>query len=134
MLIFSKCKKRILLFSYYDPEKIDSERVDITPTETFLQCSILNKNKNFIVNPHLHKTHKRLSNKTNEAWIVIKGEIRADLYDINKKKIKTIILKKGSCLVMHNGGHALKVTKKNTVFYEIKNGPYLKNKVDKIEL
>ena len=134
MLIFSKHKKNTLLFSYFSIEKNKKQRIDITPPETFLQSSILFKEKNFNVKPHVHKKNIKKINNTNEAWIVIRGEIKADLFDINKKKLKSIFLKKGSCLVMHNGGHSLKVTKKNTIFYEIKNGPFQKNKIDKVEI
>jgi len=132
MLIFSKYKKKTLLFSYHKFDKKSDQREDITPPETFLQCSFLSKDQGFTINPHYHKSNNRLSKKTNEAWIVIRGELQADLYDLNNTKIETLFLKKGSCLIMHNGGHALKVTKKNTLFYEIKNGPYDKEINDKV--
>ena len=134
MLVFSKNKKNLLLFTYYKPNKKFDQRVDITPSGTFLQCSYINKNKDFKVKPHIHKINNRKTNKTNEAWIVLQGEIKADLFDIDKKKIKSLVLKKGSSLIMHNGGHSLKVLKNNTIFYEIKNGPYFRSKNDKEDI
>ena len=45
--------------------------------------------------------------------------------------IHTSKLKKGDVAILYRGGHSFKVIEENTVFYEIKNGPYIGSKFDK---
>ena len=37
-------------------------------------------------------------------------------------------IKKGDISILYRGGHAFDALEKNTIIYEIKNGPYLKDK------
>jgi hypothetical protein len=46
------------------------------------------------------------------------------LFDIDKSKIKNLILKRGSILITVGGGHSINKSSKNTEIVEIKLGPY----------
>ena len=60
----------------------------------------------------------------NECWIVLKGVLYVSLFDIDKSKIKNLILKRGSILITVGGGHSINKSSKNTEIVEIKLGPY----------
>jgi dTDP-4-dehydrorhamnose 3,5-epimerase-like enzyme len=90
-----------------------------------LQVSRINL-KNSIVKPHINigkyfKTKKQIQN---ECWVVIKGSINVSLYDLNKKKLKDIILNQGSILITIEGGHSINKSLNNAELIEIKLGPY----------
>ena len=55
-----------------------------------------------------------------------------NIFDIDKKKIKNLILESGDMYILFRGGHSFKILKDNTEVYEIKNGPYRK-KIKDIE-
>ena len=80
------------------------------------------------MNKHIHTKIQRKTIGTQETWIVIRGKIKVTFYDTNKTKICSKILKKGDISILFRGGHKLDILKKDTIIYEIKNGPYLKGK------
>ena len=49
-------------------------------------------------------------------------------YDIDKIKISEKTLNKGDMSILFCGGHSFECLRKETIIYEIKNGPYKKNK------
>ena len=130
MLIFSKYKKNKIIAGYYKFKNFKKKRVDICPESEFLQIGIINlENKNFL-KPHKHLKQIRKISITQEAWIVIKGSIETTVYDLDNKKLKKLKVNAGDIFILFRGGHSFKKLKKNTIIYEIKNGPYLGNKKD----
>ena len=69
-----------------------------------------------------------------EAWIIIEGKAKAEIFDLNDSHLSDEILCSGDCIVLFRGGHSLQVLEKNTVMYEIKNGPYFGKTNDKIDI
>ena len=95
-----------------------------------MQIGIINlENKNFL-KPHKHLKQIRKISITQEAWIVIKGSIETTVYDLDNKKLKKLKVNTGDIFILFRGGHSFKKLKKNTIIYEIKNGPYFGNKKD----
>ena len=82
---------------------------------------------------HKHLTIQRNTDKTQEAWVVFSGAIRADLYDIDDSLSLTVDLHAGDMVVVYAAGHALEVMEDDTILYEFKNGPYYGRKKDKEE-
>ncbi|MBM3232287.1 hypothetical protein FJZ21_02830 [Candidatus Pacearchaeota archaeon] len=80
---------------------------------------------------HRHLPHQRITQKTQEAFIVTDGSVELTMYDLDNKIIGKEILNAGDCYVYLDGGHALKILSKEAFFYEIKNGPYLGRDKDK---
>ena len=103
----------------------EAGRHDASTVDEILQVSALSLAKGKIVKSHLHKPIVRGTIGTQEAWIVISGKIRAEIFDINKDKISENILMSGDCIVLYRGGHSMQVLEDDTVIYEVKNGPYL---------
>jgi hypothetical protein len=77
---------------------------------------------------HYHKPAKRITFHLEECFVVKKGKIKIKLYGPDKIYFKSIYLKGGQAFLTISGGHEIMVLK-NCEMFEIKNGPYKKDKV-----
>lgn len=77
---------------------------------------------------HYHLPKRRTTQTLQECLMVIKGKIKVDLFGTNKKKIKSVYLSAGDIIIFMAGGHAVHILE-NTEFIEIKNGPFIEDKV-----
>ena len=132
MYIYSKKNKKKILGVIYRYSKISKQRLNISPINEYLQVSTQKLKKNLLINPHIHKKNKRTITSTQEIWLVFRGKLSMNIFDIDKKKIKNLILESGDMYILFRGGHSFKILKDNTEVYEIKNGPYRK-KIKDIE-
>jgi hypothetical protein len=132
--IFSKIEPYKLISSIISIDEIGSYRTDISPNTEFLQVSARKLNGDVFVKAHKHKSILRQITITQEAWVIIKGKIRAMIYDIDKNFLQEVIITDGGCIVLYNGGHSLTPLEDNTIFYEIKNGPYYGYEYDKEDI
>ena len=130
-LIYSKQNPELLICSYISLDEISSYRTDISPEKEFLQVSARKLDDNIHVKSHIHKKIQRTTTITQEAWIVYRGKIKATIFDIDKTLLSEITITKGDCIVLYNGGHSLTCLEDDTIFYEIKNGPYYGYENDK---
>ncbi len=130
MYIFSKKEKKKIIGIIFRGKKISQNRKNLSPVKQFLQVSVQKLSKGFEVKSHIHIKRKKNSLITQEVWLILKGEVEIKIYDLDAKIIKRTILKSGDMYILFNGGHDMKVLKKNTFFYEIKNGPYNKKVKD----
>ena len=122
--LYSKIKSRMLLHVVNRREDITTQRQDLSPEEEFLQVACFSVNKEKKSTPHKHIEQIRTTDITQESWLIIKGRIKAILYDLDDKIIREVILKQGDCLVTFRGGHDYVVLEEDTVIYEYKTGPY----------
>jgi hypothetical protein len=130
--IFSKVDPEKLLHIIVRKEDINPGRMDIVPEENFIQCSMLNlqKDKTFI--PHKHIWKERTRNViAQESWIVIQGSVKCILYDIDDTIIYEPILYPGDASFTLEGGHNYLILEDDTLVYEYKTGPYEGQKFDK---
>lgn len=132
--IFSKIEPDKLISSIITIDEIGSYRTDISPNTEFLQVSARKLNGDVFVKAHKHKPILREITITQEAWIIIKGKIKATIYDIDKNFLEEVIITDGGCIVLYNGGHSLTSLEDNTIFYEIKIGPYYGHENDKEDI
>ena len=130
MLIFSKYKKKKVIGAYYRLKDFNKERIDICPDGEFLQVGLIDLKNRAFLTPHKHLRQIRKISSTQEAWVVIKGLLEIKVFDINDKILKKLKIGTGDVFVLFRGGHSFKKLKKNTIIYEIKNGPYYGNKKD----
>ncbi len=127
MIIYSNKNKKKILGIIFKYKKISNVRLNLSPISEFIQASTQRLKKNSIINPHIHLKNKRLTTSTQEIWLVFKGKLLINIYDTDKKKIKSLFLNKGDMYILFRGGHSFKAVVNNTELYEIKNGPYRKN-------
>ena len=128
MYIYSKKNKTKLIACIYRAKKIIPNRFDLSPSDELLQAGVIKLKDDFMLKKHLHTEIIRKTKGTQEIWIVMSGKIKVIFYDTDKIKISEKTLNKGDMSILFRGGHSLKCLKKESIIYEIKNGPYKKNK------
>ena len=129
--IYSTIEKNKLIASYIRFGEVSDHRNDLSPKEEYLQASARKVKNGTIVKAHKHLPVDRNSDITQEAWIIIKGSVLARFYDLDDVYLQDLTLFKGDMVVFYRGGHSLRVLEEDTVFYEIKTGPYLGVENDK---
>jgi hypothetical protein len=130
--IFSKVDPEKLLHIITRKEDITPGRIDIVPEENFIQCSILNLEKDKTFKPHKHIWKERTKNViAQESWIVVQGSVKCILYDIDDTIIYEPILYPGDASFTLEGGHNYLILEDNTLVYEYKTGPYEGQTFDK---
>ena len=132
--IYSKNQDQLLIASIIRLNEISDYRKDLSPDEEFLQVSARKFTELIKVEPHKHFQIDRNTSRTQESWIIIKGKVKAEIFDVNDELIDKEILTDGDCIVLYRGGHSLEVLIKETVMYEVINGPYFGRFNDKTNL
>ena len=101
-----------------------------TPNEFNQQFGYMKHKKKYIIKTHLHKKRSTRINYTSEVILLLKGIIRVDFYNQNKKYLFSKILKEKDIIMLVHGGHGFKIIK-DVEMLEIKQGPYnlIKDKV-----
>ena len=98
---------------------------------TFLTPDDYKQQVGFIVYPpagevkrHIHRTIERHLFGTSEVLIVRKGRCIMDVYNDQEELVASRELKTGDIMLMVGGGHGFRMLEE-TVFLEVKQGPYL---------
>lgn len=76
------------------------------------------------VQRHLHLPLERHLVGTSEVLLVRKGRCLLDVYDDEKEHVATREVSTGDIVLMVGGGHGFRMLE-DTVFLEVKQGPYL---------
>lgn len=130
--IYSKIKPETLLHIVVRKDDMMPGRQDIIPEEHFIQCSVLNMEKNKTFKPHKHIWKERTKNViAQESWVVIQGSVKCIFYDLDDTIIADHILKPGDASFTLEGGHNYFILEENTLVYEYKTGPYEGQALDK---
>ena len=130
--IYSRVQKDLLLHIVNIAESdIKSERVNITPSEEYLQVAMIRMKKAKTFKPHKHIECHRHTDITQESWVVVKGKVKAFLYDIDNVVIAEPVLGPGDCSITFRGGHNYQCLTPDALVYEYKTGPYLGIEKDK---
>lgn len=132
--IYSKIEPALILHAILRREDIKEGKIELSDPKEFLQIMALKENKGKEYYPHKHAWKDGEKTITQEAWIVIQGKLKGTYYDINGEKLLEEILNPGDCSITFQGGHSLTVIEENTIFYEIKTGPYKGKEYDKVAL
>jgi len=131
--IYSKVDPIQLLHIVNKLEEIDN-RVDLIPPEQFLQLATLRMNKGKTFRPHQHiwKPTPVQQIIAQESWVVIKGSVKVDYYDIDQSFMGSEIIRPGDCTITLAGGHGYEILENDTIIYEFKTGPYYGQMIDKM--
>ncbi len=132
--IYSKVNPKLLILTLFKINDLKNDRINLSPDNEIIQASCQKLKKGFEVAPHKHINKVRNTNETQEAWIVLRGKIEGEFFDLDDKSIFKCELCFGDCIVVYRGGQRLKVLEDNTIFYEFKNGPYFGAHEDKIDI
>lgn len=107
-------------------------RTNLTDPDKIIQSSLIKMIKFQSVPKHEHLPIERHTKGTGEGWLILQGSFEVEIFDIDRVSIGKYFLKKFDMLIMFNGGHALRATKKNSIMFEFKNGPFRGSDSDKI--
>ena len=129
--IYSQRKNDLLLLTINRFRDINKDRTDVCPENEFVQISTKKITKGTKFKPHRHNELERVTDITQEAWVVLRGRIKATFWDIDDTIVKETELTTGDCAVVYRAGHGFEVLEDDTILYEIKTGPYFGMEKDK---
>jgi len=120
------------IITWQDQPLVYIIRTDPMPEKTtFLTPPEFKQQVGFVVYPaggviarHLHLALERHLVGTCEVLVLLKGRCLMDIYNNKKELVATRELNQGDVMLMVGGGHGFRV-QEDTVFLEVKQGPYL---------
>jgi mannose-6-phosphate isomerase-like protein (cupin superfamily) len=101
-----------------------------TPGEFSQQLAYMNREKNYVIPPHVHNPVQRDVHFTQEVLVIKSGKVRVDYYDDEKVYLKSKILSKGDVVLLAYGGHGFEMLEDSEII-EVKQGPYA-GELDKV--
>lgn len=129
---YSKIEPNKLLHMVVRKEDILPGRKDVVSEENFIQCSILNMEKDKTFKPHRHIWKERTRNViAQESWIVVQGSVKCTFYDLDNTVLAEPVLNVGDASFTLEGGHNYLILEDDTLVYEYKTGPYEGQALDK---
>ena len=116
----------IIIKSEYSSEGIHF----FTPDNYSQQLAYMNREKDYVIEPHVHCAHQRHVHITQEVLFIKTGKVRVDYFDDQKNYLKSKILNQGDVVLLAAGGHGFQMLEASEII-EVKQGPYTGDK-DKI--
>ena len=132
--LYSKIKKDVLLHVINKGADCKIARINLTPDDKYLQVGVMRMHAGKAFRAHKHVENIRTTNITQESWIIIKGKVKAFLYDLDDNILAIRILEQGDCSITFKGGHTYECLEDDTLVYEYKTGPYKGIEKDKVFL
>lgn len=95
----------------------------ITPDDFPHQLGYMNRDKGYVIAPHVHNKVSRNVYFTQETLIIKSGVVRVDFYTQEQDYLESRIVYKGDIILLAAGGHGFKMIQPAEMV-EIKQGPY----------
>lgn len=95
----------------------------LTDDQTPQQLGYMNREKDYVIVPHVHNIVPRTVELTQEVLIIQSGKVRIDFYDDGKKYLESRIAYEGDIVYLGYGGHGFKMLEDSEIV-EVKQGPY----------
>lgn len=95
----------------------------ITPDDFPHQLGYMNREKDYIIVPHVHNKVPRNIDFTQETLVIKSGVVRVDFYTQEQEYLESRIVYKGDIILLASGGHGFKMLQPAEIV-EIKQGPY----------
>jgi mannose-6-phosphate isomerase-like protein (cupin superfamily) len=95
----------------------------ITPPEFKQQVGFVVYSAGGEIVRHVHRPLQRHIVGTSEVLVVKKGRCQIDIYNDDRDLVATRELRAGDIILIVGGGHGFRI-REDTVFLEIKQGPY----------
>jgi len=102
-------------------------------SKSSFQFGFVSHKKGYSEAPHYHKKILRKINDLQQVLFVQKGKLEVMFYNKSKKLIKKIVVKKGDSINIVQGIHAIKMLE-NTQCVSVKQGPFISDKMDKVDV
>jgi hypothetical protein len=98
-----------------------------TPDDFSQQLAYMNREKGYVIPPHVHNPVKREVSYTQEVLFIKSGKVRIDYFDNNKKYLESRMLNQGDVVLLACGGHGFYMCEDSEII-EVKQGPYAGDK------
>lgn len=95
----------------------------ITPDDYPHQLGYMNREKDYVIAPHVHNRVERKVDFTQETLVIKSGVVRVDFYTQEMQYLESRIVYKGDIILLAAGGHGFKMIQPSEMI-EIKQGPY----------
>ena len=106
------------------PNPLPERTTFVTPPEFKQQVGFVVYPAEGVIARHIHLALERHLVGTSEVLILLQGRCLMDIYNDEKELVATRELKQGDVMLMVGGGHGFRMLE-DTVFLEVKQGPYL---------
>jgi hypothetical protein len=110
----------------FNKEGINFFSEDVSP----IQLGVNTYKKGHKINGHFHPKREVVINTFQEVIYLKRGKVVVELFDFNRKFVKSISLSGGDLIFFVDGGHGFEMSE-DTTFIEVKQGPYLGKDKDK---
>lgn len=104
-----------------------------TEDEKFIQAGVWNYKKGKKLQTHFHNEFERISTRTCESVIVLKGKIKCNLYHEDGSFIDSFEICQNEMIIQFNGAHEYEILE-DSIVIENKNGPYFGPEIDRTRL
>jgi hypothetical protein len=94
-----------------------------TPDDFSQQLAYMNREKDYIIPPHVHNPVKREVSYTQEVLFIKSGKLRVDYFDDDRNYLESRILSQGDVVLLSGGGHGFCMLEDSEII-EVKQGPY----------
>jgi hypothetical protein len=106
------------------PDPLPERTTFVTPPEFKQQVGFVVYPRGSEIARHIHLDLERQLVGTSEVLVLLKGRCLIDVFTTGKELVATRELQAGDVMLMVGGGHGFRI-EEDTVFLEIKQGPYL---------
>jgi len=113
----------IIIRASYKSENIEF----FTPDDFSQQLAYMNREKDYVIPPHVHNPVKREVSYTQEVLFIKSGKVRVDYFDDDKNYLESHILSQGDVVLLSGGGHGFYMLEDSEII-EVKQGPYAGDK------
>ena len=96
----------------------------VTPPEYKQQVGFVVHKAGDEIQRHTHREIERHMIGTSEVLVLLRGRCQIDIFDDHQTLVYTSELRQGDVMLMVGGGHGFRMLE-DTVFLEVKQGPYL---------
>ena len=100
----------------------------VSSPEDALQVLTMKRKKGEVAKLHRHIPKKRVTETLQECLIVMRGEVRYDLFDADKRRFREVIVRAGEAMLTLGVAHEVHFLE-DAEAYELKNGPHSEDKV-----
>lgn len=124
--IFSAVDPSMLLHVIMNTSAVSTDRIDLSPSEEFLQLSVVPLRAGRTLKPHRAQPRAVGGHASvPESWIVMRGAIEVSLFDVDGSSLATRSLTAGWLLVTFRGAHGFSTIDDDSMIIECKPGPYV---------
>lgn len=95
----------------------------LTDDQSPQQLGYMNREKDYVIAPHVHNAVSRTVEITQEVLIIHRGKVRVDYYDDEMNYLESRIAYEGDIVYLGYGGHGFKMLEDSEIL-EVKQGPY----------